>query len=145
MVEWLPQIVIFDVGDRRAEALSELADRPVVVEAGHRGEAARVEIGGVALGDQRVGVGRVADDQHLDVALGAARQRLALRLEDPTVGRQQVGALHPGLARHRPDEQCHVGVTEGDVGIVGADDLGEQRKAQSSSLHLDAVERRAPA
>ena len=100
----------------------------------------RVEVGGVALGDQRIGVRRVADDEDLDVALGAARQRLALRLEDPAVGRQQVGALHALLARHRPDEQGDVGVAERRVGIVGAHDVGEQREGAVVELHPHAFE-----
>ena len=100
----------------------------------------RVEVGGVALGDQGVGVRRVADDEDLDVTLGAARQRLALRLEDPAVGRQQVGALHPLLARHRPDEQGDVGVAERRVGVVGAHDVGEQREGAVVEFHAHAFE-----
>jgi hypothetical protein len=68
-----------DVVDRGAGLGGELGHGTVVVEAGHRGEAARVEVGGVVHGDERVGVGRVADHQDLDVAAGCRRQRLALR------------------------------------------------------------------
>ena len=130
-----------DVGDRRAELLGDLRDRPVVVEPCHRREPTRVEVGCVRHRDQGVGVGRVADDEDLDVALGGTRQRRALRLEDPAVGRQQIGALHPRLARHRADEQCHVGVTERDVGVVGAHDVGEQREGAVVELHPHTLER----
>ena len=40
VVEWLPQtVMLVTVGDRLAELVGELGDRPVVVEAHHRGEA----------------------------------------------------------------------------------------------------------
>ena len=66
--------------------------------------------------------------------------------EDAAVGRQQVAALHARLAGHRPDEQRVVGVAEGHVGVVGHDDVGEQREGAVVELHLDALERaRAPA
>ena len=142
MVEWLPQIVIFRTSVTGAPSFcGDLGDGAVVVEAGHRREPAGVEVLGVGLGDQGVGVGRVADDEDLDVALGAARQRLALRLEDAAVRRQQVGALHARLARHRADEQGDVGVAERDVGVVGAHDLGQQREGAVVELHLHALER----
>ncbi len=111
-----------------------------MVEAGHRREASGVEVGGIALGDQSIGVGRVADDEDLDVAFGAARQRLALGLEDAAVRRQQVRALHPLLARHRPDEEGDIGVTERRVGIVGAGDLRQQRERAVVELHANALE-----
>ena len=62
-----------DVGDRALELVGELGDRAVVVEPHHRGEPLARDVGGVRLRDQAVGVGRVADHQHLDVVGGAAR------------------------------------------------------------------------
>ena len=59
----------FDIGNGRAEFLSDLADGTVVVETSHRGEATWIKIFGVLLSNQGVGVGRVADNEHLDVAL----------------------------------------------------------------------------
>jgi hypothetical protein len=107
----------------------------------HGGEAARVQVGSVALCDQGVGVRRVADDEHLHVTLRGPGQRLTLRLEDPAVGRQQVGTLHAGLAGHGADEQGDVGVTEGDVGVVGPDHRVEQRERAVVELHGDTLER----
>ena len=46
----------------------------------------------------------------------------------------------PCLARHRPDEQGDVGVAERRVGVVGADDLGQQRKGAVVELHAHALE-----
>ena len=125
----------------------ELADGAVVVEPGHRGEPPGVEVGGVALGDQRVGVGRVADDEDLDVALRARAEGLALRLEDAAVGRRAGRcapcppcAASPRRAarrrRHRtPRRRRRCTTTSVSSG-----------KAQSSSSILHALERRrAPA
>jgi hypothetical protein len=129
-----------DVVDRGAGLGSQLADGTVVVEAGHRGEAAGVEARRVLLGDERIGVGRVADDEDLDVLLGAVAEGLALRLEDATVGAEQVAALHAGLARHGTHEQRHVGIAERDVGVVGAHHVGEQRERAVVEFHLHAAE-----
>ena len=74
VTEWLPQIVILVTSLTVVPVLArQLADGTVVVEAGHRREPLRVEIGCVAHRDQRVGVGRVADDEDLDVLLRARR------------------------------------------------------------------------
>ena len=132
---------VADVVDRGAGALRELRDGAVVVEAGHRREATGIEVGRVVHGDERVGVGRVADHQDLHVLLGAVAERLALRLEDATVGAEQVGALHARLARHRAHQQGDIGVAERDVGVVGAHHVGEQREGAVVELHLHAVER----
>ena len=48
--------------------------------------------------------------------------------------------LHAGLARHRAHEDGDIGVTERGVGVVGADDVGEQRERAVVELHADAFE-----
>jgi hypothetical protein len=65
-----PDRHLLDVGDLGVELLRDLGDGAVVVEPRHRREATRVEILGVAHRDQGIRVGRVADDEDLDVALG---------------------------------------------------------------------------
>src|SRR6185436_4966962 len=50
--------------------LGELREGAVVVQARHRGELPRVAVGRVARRDQAVGVGRVADYEHLQVSGG---------------------------------------------------------------------------
>ena len=129
-----------DVGRLDAGLGGELGDGPVVVEPGHRRELPRVELLGVLLGDEAVGVGRVADDEHLHVALGAARERLALGLEDAAVRAQQVGALHALLAGHGADEQGVVDVAEGGVGVVGLHHAVQQREGAVLELHGHALE-----
>ena len=137
-----PDRHLLHVGDRRAELLGDLADRPVVVEAGHRREADRGR-GPLALdwAIRALVLAGLPTTSTLTSRAGAARQRLALRLEDAAVGRQQVGALHPLLARHRPDEQGDVDVAERHVGVVGAHDVGEQREGAVVELHPHALER----
>src|SRR5262249_9674500 len=56
-----------DLGNRLAELVGELGDGPVVVEAHHRGEALLGNVRSRRLGDQGVGVGRVADHEDLHV------------------------------------------------------------------------------
>ncbi len=130
-----------DVGDRRGGLRRQLGHGPIVVEPGHGGETAGVHAGSGRLGDQRVGVGGVAHDEHLDVRLGRPADGVALGAEDATVGRQQVAALHARLAGHGTHQQGDVGITEGDVGIVGLDHLGQQRKRTILQLHGHALER----
>src|SRR5690606_3385604 len=93
-----------DVVDGLAQFVGQLCHATVVVEAGHGGELARVDVRRVALGDQGVGVGRVADYQNLDVAAGDVVDRLALYREDGGVGFQQVLALHARATRTGTDQ-----------------------------------------
>ena len=86
------------------EPVGQLGQRAVVVEARHGGEPVGRDVAGVRPGDERVGVGRVADHEHLDV-VGGRLQRLALRLEDAAVGLEEVGALHALRPGARADEQ----------------------------------------
>ena len=77
----------------------------------------------------------------LDVVGGDVVERLALAGEDLAVGREQVGAVHALLARHRADEHREVDAVE-DGGRVGTDlDAGEQREGAVVELHHDALER----
>ena len=140
VAEWLPQMVtLLDVGDRGAGLLGQLGDRAVVVQAGHRGEAVGRDVRGVRLGDESVGVGRVADDQDLDVVGGVVVDGLALRLEDAAVGRQQVAALHARGAGAGADEQGDVGAVEGRVRVVGDVDAAQQREGAVVELHGGAL------
>ena len=77
-----------DVVDAGAGFGGQLAEGTVVVQAGHGGELARIDVRRVTLGDQGVGVGRVADHQHLDTAFGHFIDGLALHREDGSVGFQ---------------------------------------------------------
>jgi hypothetical protein len=92
-------------------------------------------------GDVGVGVGRIADHQHLDVARSDGVQRLALHREDLGVGFQQVLAFHARAARTRADQQGEVGILEGGhrVGVGGH--AGQQRERAVVDFHHHALER----
>jgi hypothetical protein len=114
-----PDRHVGDVVDGCAGLQRDLRLRAIVVQARHRGEIVGVDVRCVALGDQRVGVGRVADHQHLYVTAGVIVDRLALYRENRGVGFEQVLALHAGAARTSADQQRVVGVLEGGLRIVG--------------------------
>jgi hypothetical protein len=76
-------------------------------------------VGCVLLGDQRIGVGWVPDDQHTQVVGGAIVDRLALRPEDSTVGLQQVASLHALGTRAGAYQQRYVAPVEGSLDIGG--------------------------
>ena len=140
VAEWLPQIVSLLMSETGgAGLLRELRERAVVVEAGHRGEALGRYVRGGGLGDQRVGVGRVADDEDLDVVRGVVVDGLALRLEDAAVGLEQVAALHALGTGAGADEQRDVGAVEGDVRVVGDVDALQQREGAVVELHGGAL------
>jgi hypothetical protein len=104
------------VGDQvnpDAELVGELRDRAVVVQPHHGREALLGQVGSVRHRDQGVGVGRVADNQHLHVGRSPLLDRLPLGLEDLPVGLQQVSALHPLGPRASADQEGDVGVVEG--------------------------------
>ena len=63
-----PHRHLFHIVHRRTESLCDLGDRTVVVETGHCGEPRWVQIGGIRLSDERVCVGRVANNAHLDIS-----------------------------------------------------------------------------
>ncbi len=120
---------------------ASLADRPVVVQAGQRGEPLLGDVGGVAQRDQRVGVGRVAGHADADVVGGHLVEGLALRGEDRPVGLQQVTALHARAAGTGADQQRQVHAVE-DLVRVGADlHPGQQREGAVVEFHHHALER----
>ena len=127
--------------DGHAGLVGQLAQRAVVVQAQHRGEVPGRQVRCRLHGDVGVGVGRVADHQHLDVAAGDLVQRGTLGGEDLGVFQQQVLALHARAARTRADQQGHVGVLERHFRIVGADHAGQQRERAVFQLHHHALQR----
>lgn len=134
-----------DVCDRGARLLRELGQRAVVVQAGHGGEALGRDVRGGGLGDQGVGVGRVADDQDAHVVRGVVVDGLALRLEDAAVGLEEVTALHALGPRPGADEEADVGAVEGHVRVVRDVDALQQRERAVVQLHggaLGGLERR---
>ena len=135
-----PDHQFFDVGAVRAGLGGELRQRAVVVQAGHRGDLLGVQFRRVAGGDQRIGVGRVADHQDANIGIRLRRQGLALYREDFGVGLQQIGAFHAGAARACADQHRVLDAFEGFLGVRGADDALHQRESAVVDLHDRALE-----
>ncbi|MNT08684.1 hypothetical protein D3C72_1434330 [compost metagenome] len=135
-----PHHQLLHAGDRLAELGRQLAQRAVVVQAQHGGEVARVQVRRRLHRDVGVGVGRVADHQHLHVTLGDLVQCSALGGEDLRVFQQQILALHARAARTRADQQGDVGVLEGHFGVIGTDHAGQQRERAVFQFHHHALQ-----
>ena len=136
-----PDGEFFDVGDLRAGLGRNLRQSTVVVQAQHGGEVFARQIRRAFHGDIGVGIGGVADHQHLDVAAGDSVQGLALGGEDLTVDGQQLSALHTGFTGHGTDQQGVVGVFEGGHRVAVGFHAGQQRESTVFEFHHDALER----
>ena len=141
---WLPQMVTQVTSSLATPAFfARACDGAVVVEPRHGGPALGGDVAAVAVGDQAVGVARIADDQDAHVLRRVGRQRLALADEDLAVDAEQVLALHALLAREasRPaGPSCSP--LNALFGIVGHDDVLQRREAAIVQLHGHAFERR---
>ena len=131
---------VLDRGDGGARLFGELRHGAVLVEAEHSGEALRIKIRGVLHGDPGIGVARIADDEHLDVAAGGDVEGLALLAEDGGVGLEQVRAFHAGTARTGADEERDLAVAEGLDGILNGAHAGQKREGAVGELHHHALE-----
>ena len=77
-----PDNYAFDFGAVLTGLLRQLGDSPVVIQTSHGGELARIQIACIAVGDERIGIGRIPDYQYLDVGTGIVVDSLALDGED---------------------------------------------------------------
>src|SRR3989344_1975684 len=136
-----PDGQLFDVRHGLAGLGSDLAGSAVVVQAQHGGEVLAWQVGGRLHGDVGVGVGRVADDQHLHVARSHGIQGLALCREDGAVDSQQFGAFHARAAGARTDQQGVVGVLESGHGVAVGFHAHQQGERAIVQLHHHALER----
>ncbi len=130
-----PDAQFLDGADRLAGLGGKLRQRAVVIEAQHRGEVLLRQRRRGLHRDVGIGVGGIADDQHMHVAAGGRVERLALLDEDLRVLQQQVLALHARAARFGPDQHRVVGVLEGDLGIASPHHAGHQRERRVLELH----------
>ncbi len=132
---------MFHIGGLLAGLFCKLCHGAIVIQPHHRGEAFGIKVGRIGLSDQRVGVGRVANHQHLHIALGMRVQRLSLRCENRAIGRQQIFAFHARPARTRTDQKRAIHILERDIGIIGRDNPLEQREGAIGQLHHNPVQR----
>ncbi len=107
-----------------------------MVQTRHGSEIARVDVRRIALGDERVGVSGIADDQNLDVLAGIGVDRLTLHGEDRSIGFQQILTLHTGAARACANQQSVIGIFESRVGIIGANGVDQQWESAVLQFHL---------
>src|SRR5690625_6288305 len=73
-----PNHNLSDIVDAAIGLASQLSQSPVVVQAHHGGNLTRMNVGRIALGNQRIGVGGVAHHQYFDVPRGVVVDGLAL-------------------------------------------------------------------
>ena len=129
-----------DVGDTDTGLGGQLSDRTVMVETGQCRETLAGDVGGVAHGDEGVGVGRVAGHRDAHIIGGVVVEGLALNGEDRAVGLQQVTAFHPGAAGTRADQQGEVDAFEDLVRVVADLDTGQRGEGAVVELHDHALQ-----
>ena len=122
--------------------LCQLRHCTIVVEASHRGEVTRVNVGCIAACDQSIGIRRIADHQYPNVTTGVIVNRFALYREDLCICFKQVLAFHAGATRARTDQQRVVTVVECHIRIVSSNDAGQCWKRTIVEFHHHALQRR---
>ena len=85
------------------------------------GRVGSAHLDGCGAGNVCIGIGRVADHQHLDVFLGVFGDRFPLHFEDGAVGGEQVGAFHAGAAWFGANQHADIRVLESDVWVIGGE------------------------
>lgn len=131
---------LLDGGHGGAGLEGELGSGSVVVEAGHGGEVAGGDVGGVVLADHGVGVGGVADNDGLDVAGRVVVDGLANIDEDLAVVLEEVSTLHAGSTGLGSDEEVVVNIPEGGGEVGGDDNLVEEGERTIVEFGLDTLE-----
>ncbi len=135
-----PDDHVFNVGDVLTGFLCQLGQGAVVIQTRHGGELTCVQIRRVAGSNQRVGVGRVTDDQHFYITAGVIVQCFTLNGEDRCVGFQQVFTLHAWATRTGANQQGEISVFERDVRIISGNDVLYQREGTVVNFHYHAVQ-----
>ena len=125
----------------RAQLVGQLRQCPVVIQARHRSEITRVEIRRSRLGDQSIGIGRVAHDQDLDIAAGYLVHGCTLWAEYRPVGGQQIGAFHARAAGPCANQQRIIRTLERHFCIIGGDDVRQQGKCRVAKFHDNPLQR----
>ena len=141
VAEWLPHIVIWRMSFTVVPLLGELGFGAVVVESRHRRKLSGTNVACVALCDQCVGIGGIADYQHFDIAAGDAVDGFSLHAKNRGIGLQQILTLHPGASGSGADKQGVIAVFERNFGVISADDVCEKREGAIVQFHLDAAQR----
>jgi len=64
----------------------------------------------------------------IDIARRMIVQRAPLRTKNATMSREQIGALHPVLSRHRTNQNRVIHVLKRHIGIITGHNALQQRK-----------------
>ena len=136
-----PNGEVGDGGDIHAGLLGELGLGAIFIERGHGEETILRNAGRVVRGDERIGVARIADDEHANVARGVLGDGIALAGENFSVDAEKVFALHALLARHGADEQRPVHALEAFVKVRGRHETFQERERTVVEFHADAMQR----
>ena len=131
---------LLDIGDLGASLEGELGEGTVVIETGHGREVLSGEVWGVALADESVGVGGVADGDRLAVTRSVVVDGLTNGDKDLTVVLEEVSALHTWATGLGTDEEVVVNISEGGGEVGGADDFVEEGEGAIVKLSLDTLE-----
>jgi len=135
-----PDSHLVDRGDGVSCLEGKLGEGSVVVESGHGSEVLSWDIGSVVLADKTVGVGRVSDNNGLDITSSVVVDGLADIYEDLAVVLEEVSTFHTGASGLGSYEEVVVHILEGGGEIRGDDDLIEEREGAIVELGLDSLE-----
>ena len=135
-----PHSEFFNVSHAGAGFGGDLAQRAVVVQAQHGGEVFAWQVWRALHGDVGIGVGGVANDQHLDVAAGNRVKRFALSNKNCPIDSQQLGTLHARATRTGTDQQRVVGVFERHHRVAVRFHANQQREGAIVEFHHDTLE-----
>ena len=137
-----PNRDLLDIGVGDTSLLGQLRDGAVVIQARHRRKALGGHIGRIALGDQAVGVGRVADHEDAHICCRIGVDRLALHRKDRSIGTQQILTLHPLTARACTNQQGPVDIFESGIGIITEHHAGQQGESTVIQFHRHPIKGR---
>lgn len=136
-----PDTDIGDLGGLYACSSGDLGFGAIFIEAGHGEPTVCGHVGGVAKGDEGIGVAGIGDDDDAHIIGGAVVDGLTLTDEDCAIGADEIAALHACLTGHTTDEQCPVDAIKGDVGVITGDDALKEGLGAVVEFHDDAFKR----
>ena len=127
-----------DLGDGHPGLGRQLGLGPVLIEAHHGGEALGRDVGGVVHGDEGVGVGRVADDEHPDVGAALSESALPWAVKMAPLASSRSLRSMPLLRGRAPTSRAMLTSPNASWASSLMYDLTQQREGAVVELHDDA-------
>jgi len=131
---------LLDVSNLDASLEGKLGQSSVVVETGHGSEVLSGNTGSVVLADHGVGVGRVTNDDGLDITLSIVVDGLTSVDEDLAVVLEEVSTFHTWTTGLGTDEEVVVNILEGNAKVGGNDDVVEEGEGAVVQFSHDTFE-----